>query len=121
MHAAIAIDANDGALLGLVDAQFLEHTGGKKDQCGKRPFEEKASYRWLKAAIEASDLLVAGATGVTVVTVVADPASPQLQPAGLGSGLDRAVVATAHGDGLRRRVVDWTVRAFQVRHGGRPL
>ena len=43
----IAVDATDGALLGLVHAEFLRRTGGKKALCGKRPFEEKESRRWL--------------------------------------------------------------------------
>ena len=45
----IAVDATDGALLGLVHAEFLRRTGGKKALCGKRPFEEKESRRWLDA------------------------------------------------------------------------
>jgi hypothetical protein len=45
----IAVDATDGALLGLVHAKFLRRTGGKKALCGKRPFEEKESRRRLNA------------------------------------------------------------------------
>jgi len=41
LHAMIAVDADDGGLLGLVDAVFLSRTGGKKRQCAKRPFTEK--------------------------------------------------------------------------------
>ncbi|MDP1882746.1 MAG: transposase, partial [Bradyrhizobium sp.] len=49
LHAMIAVDAADGALLGLVDAVFLNHVGGKKHLCKKRPFAEKESCRWLDA------------------------------------------------------------------------
>ena len=41
LHPMIAVDARDGALLGLVDAVFLSHVGGKKHLCKKRPFAEK--------------------------------------------------------------------------------
>ena len=67
LHPSIAIDADTGTLLGLVHATFHTHAGGKKDLCGKRPFEEKESYRWLEATVEAAKLLVAGAVRVTVV------------------------------------------------------
>jgi hypothetical protein len=47
LHPMIAVDAQDGGLLGLVDAVFLNHVGGKKRLCAKRPFAEKESRRWL--------------------------------------------------------------------------
>jgi hypothetical protein len=67
LHPSIAVDADTGTLLGLVHATFHTHTGGKKELCGKRPFEEKESYRWLEATLEAAKLLLAGAVRVTVV------------------------------------------------------
>jgi Transposase DDE domain len=65
LHPTIAAD---GALLGLVHAEFCHRAGGKKASCGKRPFDEKESRRWLDATIKASELVVAGAACVTVVT-----------------------------------------------------
>lgn len=67
LHPMIAVDAHDGALLGLVDAVFLHHVGGKKHLCKKRPFAEKESSRWLNATNTAAGLVAAGATCVTVV------------------------------------------------------
>ena len=67
LHVAIAVNARDGAMLGLVHAEFLRHTGGKRKHRGKRPFDEKESRRWLTATVEAAKLKAAGATGVTVV------------------------------------------------------
>ena len=67
LHPAIAVDATDGALLGLVHATFLRRTGGKRALCAKRPFAEKDSRRWLDATQEAGKLVAAGAAGVTVV------------------------------------------------------
>ncbi len=67
LHAMIAVDAADGALLGLVDAVFLNHVGGKKHLCKKRPFAEKESCRWLDATNTAASLVSAGAVCVTVI------------------------------------------------------
>ena len=67
LHPAIAVDAGDGGLLGLVSAMFLRRTGGKKALCGKRPFDAKESRRWLDATEEAAKLSAAGAACVTVV------------------------------------------------------
>jgi hypothetical protein len=67
LHPMIAVDADDGALLGLVDAVFLNHVGGKKHLCKKRPFAEKESRRWLDATNTAASLVEAGAVCVTVI------------------------------------------------------
>lgn len=67
LHPMIAVDAHDGALLGLVDAVFLSHVGGKKHLCKKRPFAEKESRRWLDATNTAAGLVAAGAVCVTVI------------------------------------------------------
>jgi len=67
LHPTIAVDAHDGALLGLVEAVFLSHSGGKKRLCKKRPFAEKESRRWLDATKTAASLIGAGAACVTVI------------------------------------------------------
>jgi len=67
LHGMIAVDALSGAVLGPVHAEFLRRTGGKKQDCGKRPFEEKESFRWLTATRAAVKLLEAGAACVTMV------------------------------------------------------
>jgi hypothetical protein len=67
LHAMIAVDAADGAPLGLVEAVFLDRAGGKKRLCAKRPFAEKESRRWLDATRTAAGLVAAGAASVTVV------------------------------------------------------
>jgi hypothetical protein len=66
LHPAIAVDAADGALLGLTHATFLHRTGGKTHQ-NKRPFNEKESARWLDVTIDATKLVSAGAACVTVI------------------------------------------------------
>jgi DDE family transposase len=67
LHAAIVIDAADGALLGLLAADALVHDETPKVHCNKRGLDEKESRRWVEAAAQAADLLTAGASRVTVV------------------------------------------------------
>jgi hypothetical protein len=67
LHAMIAVDALDGALLGLVHGEFLRRVGGKKAQRKNRPFAEKESRRWLDAVRAAEPLVAAGAACVTAV------------------------------------------------------
>src|SRR5258708_36055339 len=67
LHAMIAVDAGSGAMLGPVHAEFLRHEGGKRADCGKRPFEEKESFRWLTATREAAKLIEAGAARRTAL------------------------------------------------------
>jgi hypothetical protein len=68
LHAMIAVDADDGTLLGLVDAMFLQHVGGKKRLRAVRAFADKESRRWLDATCTAAELAAHGAASVTVVT-----------------------------------------------------
>jgi hypothetical protein len=66
-HTVIAVDANEGTVLGLVENSFLKREGGERDQRRKKPFEEKDSRRWLSGAESSSALAEAGAACVTVV------------------------------------------------------
>ena len=56
LHAAVALDAADGALLGLVDAGFLQRSSGRKAQRRELPIEEKESFRWLESAEQAASV-----------------------------------------------------------------
>ena len=67
LHAAIALDVEDNALLGPVYGQFLQHDGGRKALRRDRPVEAKESFRWLQGADEAGTVC-AGARRVTVVS-----------------------------------------------------
>jgi hypothetical protein len=68
LHATLAVEAEGGAVLGLLGAETLHRTGGQKRRRNSRPFAAKESARWLRGA-EA-----AGAHGGAAlrVTVVAD-------------------------------------------------
>ncbi|MBC7953944.1 MAG: transposase, partial [Rhodospirillaceae bacterium] len=66
LHPMIAVDASDGALLGLVHAEFLRRPGGRPNR-RTLPYEAKESARWLRATRQAAGLQQAGAASVTVV------------------------------------------------------
>lgn len=66
-HPVMAVDANAGTVLGLVDNFFLRRQGGARARRKQRDFEEKDSRRWLSGAESASALADAGAACVTVV------------------------------------------------------
>ncbi len=66
LHAAIALDLKDNAILGLVSGQMLERDGGRRGARRERPIEEKESFRWLQGADEAASVC-AGAREITVV------------------------------------------------------
>jgi DDE family transposase len=66
-HPVIAVDANDGTVLGLVDNFFLARRGGERAARKQRDFADKDSRRWLSGAERASALAEAGAACVTVV------------------------------------------------------
>jgi hypothetical protein len=66
LHAAIALDLKDNAILGLVSGQMLERDRGRRGLRRERPVEEKESFRWLQGADEAASVC-AGAREITVV------------------------------------------------------
>lgn len=66
LHVGLALDAGDGAILGLVDGQFLRRASGRKGLRRELPVEEKESFRWLRGA-DAAASVCAGARRITVV------------------------------------------------------
>ena len=66
LHAAIALDEADGAILGLVDGCFLRRTSGRKAERRTLPIEEKESFRWLEGAEQAASVC-AGAGRITII------------------------------------------------------
>ncbi len=67
LHVAIAVDAQDGTIIGLVDAQFLQRADGRKAARRNLPVEEKESFRWLQATDQAASVC-AGARSITMMT-----------------------------------------------------
>ncbi|MBF0460445.1 MAG: IS4 family transposase [Magnetococcales bacterium] len=68
LHPVIAVDANDGGILGLCGAEIWQRTNKADPAYKKLPIEKKESYRWIKGAKAAKDALKSAAT----VTVIAD-------------------------------------------------
>lgn len=66
LHAMIAVDAEDNAILGLVHGQAMTRTAGLKATRRARTIEDKESYRWLEGA-EAAARIGASARQVTVI------------------------------------------------------
>lgn len=68
LHAVVALDAQDDAILGLIDGQFLQRSAGRRAQRRQADIEEKESFRWLEGADRAASVCA----GAACVTVVAD-------------------------------------------------
>src|ERR1043165_5820569 len=47
LHAVVAVDANNGGVIGLVDAKVWNRTGGKARHRRSRTTKQKESQRWL--------------------------------------------------------------------------
>jgi Transposase DDE domain len=67
IHAMVAVDADEDALLGAVNAQIWTRTDGGS-RLKERPYEDKESYRWLKAMEQAEK----GLKGAAEIIVVED-------------------------------------------------
>jgi len=67
LHAALALDAGNGAILGLVDAQGWNRDKGKVTPRRSRAPADKESQRWLSVAAKAGAAL-SGARSITVIS-----------------------------------------------------
>ena len=66
-HPVVAVDADAGTVLGLIDNFFLMRQGGERASRKERDFADKDSRRWLSGAESAGALKQAGAACVTVI------------------------------------------------------
>lgn len=66
MHAAIAVDASDGGLLGCVDVKVWNRKEGYRQTDRRRRFAEKESHRWL-AGLELAAERLSKARSLTAV------------------------------------------------------
>ena len=67
LHAALALDADNGALLGVADVQVWNRDKGKVTPRRSRSTADKESQRWLSATAQAGALLSA-ARSITVIS-----------------------------------------------------
>jgi len=65
-HGMVAIDADDEAVLGVVDAQIWTRPDEGAPSLRSRPIEEKESVRWINASMVAADLLASAAQLIIV-------------------------------------------------------
>jgi hypothetical protein len=68
VHPVLAVDAENGECLGLVDAQVWRRTTAKAENYKKLPIEEKESHRWIKGGEQAKAVLCEA----SMVTIVDD-------------------------------------------------
>ena len=68
LHPVLAVDADDGACLGLAHLHLWQRHQGKAANCRDVPIEKKESHRWIEAAQNAGQRLSLSSR----VTVVAD-------------------------------------------------
>jgi len=66
LHAMLAVDATNGALLGLVDMQVCNRNGGKPAHRRQRATPDKESQRWVEGMLTAGEVL-GKAERITVV------------------------------------------------------
>jgi len=57
LHAALALDAEDGTVLGLASAQIYRRSKKKHRHYQTQPIEDKESFRWIETAQKASAAL----------------------------------------------------------------
>ena len=92
LHAVLAVDAEDGAILGLIDGQFLARDGGRRAARRGATIEEKESFRWLEGADQAASTCA----GAACVTVIADRESDIFEAFALRPEGAELVVRAAH-------------------------
>ncbi len=66
LHPVIAVDAEQGGLIGLVSLEVMNRTGGKVADHKKRPADAKESRRWLSGT-ETAGTVLAEAAMITMV------------------------------------------------------
>jgi hypothetical protein len=92
LHAVLALNAQDGTILGLIDGCFLDRKGGRRAARRSIPIEEKESFRWLEGAEQAASVCA----GAASVTVIADRESDIFEAFALRSEGVELLVRAAH-------------------------
>jgi hypothetical protein len=97
LHAVLAVDAEEGAILGLIDGQLLSRSSGRRVARRAAPIEEKESFRWLQGADQAASVCA----GAARVTVIADRESDIFEAFALRPEGVALVVRAAHDRSLK--------------------
>jgi hypothetical protein len=97
LHAALAVDAEDGAILGLTQACFVKRTCGKRAARRARAVKDKESQRWLDGARHSAEACRAARQ----LTVVADRESDIFSAFACRPAGTALLVRAAHDRALR--------------------
>ena len=120
IHPVIAVDRDDDAVIGLVDAQIWTRGSADLEPRRTRPFEDKESHRWLEGAKRSAACLEGAAQIVMVADREADiyPVFAR-RPAGVDlvirSAHDRSLAGGARLKEATQALPDYGVMAVAVR------
>ena len=98
LHAVLAVDAQDGTIVGLIDGQYLTRESGRRAGRRSAMIEEKESFRWLEGADQAASVCA----GASQVTVVADRESDIFEAFALRPEGVELLVRAAHDRSLEK-------------------
>jgi hypothetical protein len=96
LHCTLALDAESGAILGLIDAQILTREAGRRATRRSAGIEEKESFRWLQGADQAASVCA----GAAHLTGVSDRESDIYEAFALCPPGTHLLVRAAHDRGL---------------------
>ena len=98
LHAVLAVDAQDGTIVGLIDGQYLTRESGRRAGRRMAMIEEKESFRWLEGADQAASVCA----GAAQVTVIADRESDIFEAFALRPEGVELLVRAAHDRSLEK-------------------
>ena len=98
LHAVLAVDAQDGTIVGLIDGQYLTRESGRRAGRRSAMIEEKESFRWLEGADQAASVCA----GAAQVTVIADRESDIFEAFALRPEGVELLVRAAHDRSLEK-------------------
>ncbi|WP_053080657.1 IS4 family transposase, partial [Methylobacterium variabile] len=114
LHPVIAVDAEDEAVLGVIDAQIWTRSEGRVGPRHGRSLEEKESFRWITGARGAAACL--GGVAESLIVVADQEGDLYSHFARRSAGTDLLVRARhdralAEGGLMRSQAADWPVQA----------
>ncbi|SFU48239.1 Transposase DDE domain-containing protein [Methylobacterium sp. 174MFSha1.1] len=109
LRCVLALDAESGAILGLIDASFVHRDVGRRAQRRAKPIEEKESFRWLEGADQAATVCARARS----LTVIADREGDIYEAFALRPEHSELLVRAAHDRALDEGERLWTTLSRQ--------
>ena len=113
LHCVLALDAESGAILGLIDASFVHRETGRRVQRRSKLIEEKESFRWLEGADQAATMCARARS----LTVIADREGDIYEAFALRPEGTELLVRAAHDRALEDGERLWTALSAQPAAG----